>query len=251
MAPLTSQGTLLLLFLLLLSPYLSSSMRYPRTSRRFPRRRFNARRRFCNRWMSSGLFVPKDQVHSLQTNRTLNEVFLLESTQVAFPLGGSCGEMLNGSSWEEEGDAWEEMMPACNEGESDWDDADSTGTILGCCRTMMQVEFPQTVTSVLTRQRHQVLQFAASSQLVHTGRCEREGKACVLGGRCTTIYRIQWLLVRGTPLTTTTTTTGESSDDGSSDDDDGEATTTTTVVNPDSDLFVPAMVPNHCQCVFT
>ncbi|XP_076466015.1 uncharacterized protein LOC143297500 [Babylonia areolata] len=226
MAVSTTLRALLLLTLLTLPMLTPSGLSF------VSRRRFNTRRRLWARWRQSGLFVRRSQVHGLQTNRTLTDLFRLDTTQVAFPLEGTCER-------DDTATGGDHMMPACDE------DSDSlallTSSILGCCRTVMQVEFPQTVTSVLTGLRHQVLQFSTSSQLVHTGRCETEGAGCVLGGSCTTFSRIQWLLVRGLPLAST-------ADDDSTDDDDDQ---TTTVVSPAVDLFVPVMVPNHCQCLFS
>ena len=63
---------------------------------------------------------------------------------------------------------------------------------------------------------------------------------CVLGGQCATVYRIQWLLVRASPIATPTA--DDMGDDPADDDDtSGKA----------ADIFVPTMVANHCQCVFS
>ncbi|KAK7116283.1 hypothetical protein V1264_001992 [Littorina saxatilis] len=149
-----------------------------------------------------------------------------------------------------------EEMPQCDEvpraaeglNENNW-----AGTLNGCCNTRMRVELPQRVTSVITGQRHRVLQFTSSSQLVHTGYCQNEGGMCVLGGRCTTVYRIQWLLVRASPIPTALTdedSLDNDDDDDDNDDDDGDDDDVSDSDESDGNMFVPAMVSNHCQCVF-
>ncbi|KAK7489235.1 hypothetical protein BaRGS_00019487 [Batillaria attramentaria] len=185
-------------------------------------------------YRSSGLFLSKYAVRRLRYNRDMADVFVLKSRRNLFRFNGTCNMPQSLVNMDQLPSGCDEP-PGTPPGPNNW-----FGTTDGCCNTQMRVELPQQVTSLITGRTHQVVQFFTSSQLIHTGYCQKEGGMCVLGGTCTTVFRVQWLLVRSAARAAGDD--DEADDLGEVDDDDAVRQT---------NFFVPTMVPNHCQCIFT